>query len=161
MKDRAPSGSDWYVVHSKPFHEKRVTFHLHQRVASLEIFVPLIEVTHGRRNHNWNSLQPVFPGYLFATFPLEPSAWTVVRWTPGVTRILGYGDAPVAVPNEFIARSRPGWPKSALFDQEFRSERATRVPPARGIACWTRRNLREAAVPCRACPGPFLNCSLG
>ncbi len=123
MSERVPCGSDWYVVHSKAFHEKRVTFHLHQRMASLEVFVPLIEVTRRRRNRKWSVLQPVFPGYLFAAFPLEPSTWGVVRWTPGVKRILGCGDVPVPVPNEFIdelkARVaefgfiRPGIPFSA------------------------------------------------
>jgi len=98
----AQSGLRWYVLHAKPSAEKRVTFHLHSRLRSLEVFVPLIEVTRRRRNHKWNRLEPLFPGYLFAIIPPEPAAWTTVRWTPGVKRILGCGDVPVPVPDEFI-----------------------------------------------------------
>ncbi len=123
MNEPVPCGPEWYVVHAKPFHEKRVSFHLHRRVALLEVFVPLIQVTRRRRKHKWTLLQPLFPGYLFATMPHEPAAWTAVRWTPGVKRILAYGDVPVPVPHEFIAEIkarvaefgfiRPGMPFKA------------------------------------------------
>lgn len=93
----------WYVLQAKPRQEGRVTFHLHRRVPSLEIFVPLIEVPQRRWGRKLTLLEPLFPGYLFATIPGDPAAWTIVRWTPGVKRVLGCGDIPVPVPSGFIA----------------------------------------------------------
>ncbi len=92
----------WYVLQAKPRQESRVTFHLHKRLPSLEVFVPLMEVPQKRRGRKLNLLEPLFPGYLFATIPPDPSTWTVVRWTPGVKHILGCGEIPVPVPSGLI-----------------------------------------------------------
>ncbi len=99
-------GPQWYVVQAKPYQEGRLTFKLMQRVPSLEVFLPLIEVPRGRRHRRWNSLEPLFPGYLFARIPPEALVWNAVRWTPGAKRILGCGDVPVPVPPEFISEIR-------------------------------------------------------
>lgn len=96
----------WYVLHSKPHQESRVTFHLQRRLPSLEVFVPLIEVPQKRKGRKLTLLEPLFPGYLFATIPPEPSAWSTVRWTPGVKHILSCGEDPVRVPSGLIAEIR-------------------------------------------------------
>ncbi len=98
--------SAWYVLHAKRSQEGRVAFQLRRRVASLDVFVPLIEVSRRRRHRRWRSLEPLFPGYLFTRIPPEPLVWNAVRWTPGVKRVLGCGEVPVPVPPQFIAEIR-------------------------------------------------------
>src|SRR3989337_3180167 len=50
-------------------------------------------------------LQLLCPGYLLVRLPaveINRHRWAAVRWSPGVQRILGVGDTPVAVPDEAI-----------------------------------------------------------
>jgi transcription elongation factor/antiterminator RfaH len=98
----------WYAVQTKRCEEHRVVQHLElKRVAT---FLPLIESPprHPRarvRTH----LEPLFPGYLFVEMrPVEtdPGDWQVVRWTPGVRRIVGTADIPVPVPVEAMEAIR-------------------------------------------------------
>ena len=48
----------------------------------------------------------VFPGYLFFRIGLGFSQWDVVRWTPGVRRILQQDGGPGVVADEIIDRIR-------------------------------------------------------
>jgi transcriptional antiterminator RfaH len=63
------------------------------------------------------SLEPLFPGYLFAWLELGSDEWLSTRSAPGVAYFLGVGGVPSAVPDELIegirtkveARERVGW----------------------------------------------------
>jgi transcription antitermination factor NusG len=50
-------------------------------------------------------LEPLFPGYLFVCMEppaVNPASWDKVRWTPGVSRILGAEGIPEPVPEGVI-----------------------------------------------------------
>ncbi len=90
----------WYVIHTKPRAEERTLESLRQKV--IHTFLPhlLVHRRHGSRR--WQALEPLFPGYLFACFPLQPECLYRVRWTPGVKRLLGDEDAPIPVPDGVV-----------------------------------------------------------
>jgi transcription antitermination factor NusG len=94
----------WYVVQVKRYEEHRVIRYLATKPIST--FLPLIESS-GRRNtrRGFDRLEPLFPGYLFVQMrPLDllPEHWHILRWTPGVRRILGTDATPVPMPAEAI-----------------------------------------------------------
>lgn len=95
--------SSWYVIQVKPRQEGRVLRRL--ALAAIGTTLPFIEATRRRGAGKVRVLEPLFPGYLFIRLPPisgDPAGWNRVRWTPGVVRVLGVGETPVAVPPELI-----------------------------------------------------------
>jgi transcriptional antiterminator RfaH len=81
---------DWYVVYSKPHKEEQAQFHL--RMKGLDVFFPrldLIRVAEKRKR-----IIPLFPNYLFVRLHL-PTEFHYVIWSPGVKRIVSFGDMPI------------------------------------------------------------------
>ncbi|MDQ7844111.1 MAG: transcription termination/antitermination NusG family protein [Armatimonadota bacterium] len=96
-------GPRWFVVQVKPRREAQVLRRL--ALGAVSTFLPFIEVARRRGPARRRGLEPLFPGYLFVRmFPVgeAPAAWSRLRWTPGIVRILGIGETPVPVPEEFI-----------------------------------------------------------
>lgn len=95
--------SDWYVVQVKPRQEARAVRHL--ALSAIITFLPYVEVSRRRASGKAKYLEPLFPGYVFtrlAAFDRVPASWNVVRWAPGVLRILAVGLTPVAVPENIV-----------------------------------------------------------
>jgi len=90
----------WYVVQTKPRAEEKAVNFLGQK--SIRTFLPRLLVHRRQGPRTWQTLEPLFPGYLFARFRPEPEFIDRVRWTPGVTRLLGDEQAPIAVPEEVV-----------------------------------------------------------
>jgi transcription antitermination factor NusG len=94
-----PLAGEWYAIHTRPRHEKRVAEEL--RLRSLEEFLPV-----HRCRHKWNNgvvadLQlPLFPGYLFARF----SDYERLRLlqVPGILGFAVTTSRPTAIPEEAI-----------------------------------------------------------
>lgn len=79
----------WYVVQSKPKQEVRADANL--RRWGLDTVTPLIRES--RLSHaspQPSRISPLFPGYLFARFPL--SLLAKVRVTRGVSNVIGFGE---------------------------------------------------------------------
>ncbi len=106
----------WYALHTKVNYEKKVAYLLLQR--QIETYLP--EMTSDKEGIE--RIHPLFPGYLFMHLDLDtanPSHW---QWTPGLRRIVAYGDEPIPVPLEVIdliqhkvselasAKNRPVYP---------------------------------------------------
>ncbi len=96
----SPAATSWYVVQTKARAEQKAADFLVRKAVST--FLPLLLVRRRHGSRRWYALEPLFPGYLFARF--VPVARTVdrVRWTPGVRRLLGDGEAPVPVPDDVV-----------------------------------------------------------
>lgn len=82
----------WYVVRSKPRRERYAQSQLVRR--DVETFLP--RIVERRRRSCEPVTAPLFPGYLFARIRLEDQ-YTSVIWTPGVSSIVAFGDAPAPV----------------------------------------------------------------
>jgi transcriptional antiterminator RfaH len=92
----------WYVLQTRAREEVRVVEHLDRRRIDVETFLPTIEVRcrHARRTRT--KLEPLFPGYLFTRFRMDPSTWHAIHWTPGARQILTSGERPMPVADEII-----------------------------------------------------------
>jgi transcriptional antiterminator RfaH len=87
----------WYVVYSKPHKEEQAQFHL--RMKGLDVFFPrldLIRVAEKRKR-----IIPLFPNYLFVRLHL-PTEFHYVIWSPGVKRIVSFGDRPIPLDDDVV-----------------------------------------------------------
>jgi transcriptional antiterminator RfaH len=92
-------GLYWFVVQTKPGNEHRVETHLLNQ--KIETFLPLFE-THQYRNGKIGQItKPLFPNYLFARLDLKLHYYKV-KWTRGVSKLLGFGDGPVPISDKVI-----------------------------------------------------------
>ena len=98
------SSPAWYVVQVKRYEEQRVVRYLTMK--SIPTFLPLIESVRRRAGiHGLDRLEPLFSGYLFVrmqAIDVNSSLWNLLRWTPGVQRILGTEGMPVPMPTDVI-----------------------------------------------------------
>lgn len=124
-------GREWYVVQAKPRRESEVLTRLRLRAAGIDGFLPRIEVVRSHAGRRYHSLEPLFPSYLFFNARLTPAAWNAVRWTPGVRRILGDGERPIAVPDDFIETIRQ------------RMEPLGFIRPGSNLACGARVRVKD------------------
>ena len=93
----------WYVVKTNPRKEDGAAMLL--SIASegrVETYLPKLR---GRstRGPAAGRMQPLFPGYLFARFDGESDDSVLVKRSPGVAYVLGYGGIPVAMPEELVS----------------------------------------------------------
>jgi len=85
------------VVYSKPHKEEQAQFHL--RMKGLDVFYPrldLVRVTEKRKR-----VIPLFPNYLFVRINLQSESHYVI-WSPGVKRIISFGERPIPVDNTVV-----------------------------------------------------------
>jgi transcriptional antiterminator RfaH len=90
----------WFVAQTVAREESRACDHLAQKAIATYLPRLLARRRHGSRR--WQTLEPLFPGYIFARFSPYPDLVSTVRWTPGVRRLLGDDEMPSAVPDEVI-----------------------------------------------------------
>ncbi len=89
----------WYIVQTKP--KKELVAALNLEHESVEVFFPRMEgisIIYGKSRKVIKSL---FPNYIFAHFDLLVS-YRLVRWSSGVSRILGFESGPVPVDDQVI-----------------------------------------------------------
>ena len=87
----------WYVVYSKARKEEQAQFHL--RSKGIEAFFPRLDLS--RAVDKARRVVPLFPNYLFVRIDLETEFHRVI-WSPGVKRMISFGDHPVPVEENVI-----------------------------------------------------------
>jgi len=85
----------WYCVQTKPRKEKVVLAHLEDK--RLPHYQPLLQAPERRGSR----VVPLFPNYLFVQISNVRES-VDVRYTPGVRKLLGYGDEPFPVEEDLI-----------------------------------------------------------
>jgi transcriptional antiterminator RfaH len=88
---------DWYVVYSKPHKEQQAQFHL--RMKGLEVFFPRLDLV--RVAEKRKRIIALFPNYLFVRIHL-PTEFHYVIWSPGVKRIVSFGDRPIPLDEKVV-----------------------------------------------------------
>jgi len=92
--------AQWYAVYTKPRCEQKAVEGLARR--SVEAFLPKIEVIRKREYRSVRQAEPLFPCYIFVRIEVSSEHFYAAKWTPGVRKILGVGDALSHVPDSVI-----------------------------------------------------------
>ncbi len=87
----------WYTLHTKPKAEYQVATAMQRR--GVQTYLPELESPHGRQERK---TKPFFPCYLFARIDFEVTGLSQLQWTPGLRRIVAFGDRPVPLSDEMI-----------------------------------------------------------
>ena len=90
----------WFCIRSHLKHEHIAAAHL-LLIPEVEVFNPRLRLLRSTRRGRVWSTESLFPNYLFARFVLE-SKLEKVRYTPGVTRVLQFGDRVSTIPDAVI-----------------------------------------------------------
>src|SRR5690348_7770642 len=101
MRDLAPH---WFVAQTCAHHERRVSGQLGQR--AIENFLPLYERMSQWKDRRVRLEVPLFAGYVFVR--LRIGERMRVLEVPGVTRLVGFGGLPAALPDDEIDSIRNG-----------------------------------------------------
>ena len=107
----------WYVAKTKARKEAWALRNLEQW--GIEVFAPQILRPDGR-GRRW---EPLFPGYIFCQFDPESPLAPIVRWSPGVSYLLGTSDGPNRVPYDVIRYldDRVTWWNEGGYQTPFQS----------------------------------------
>ncbi|MGQ9645850.1 MAG: transcription termination/antitermination protein NusG [Thermodesulfobacteriota bacterium] len=89
----------WYVIQTKPGNEHRVEANLLNQ--EIETFLPLVEAYQWKYGKTIQARKPFFPNYLFSRLDLGLHYYKV-KWTRGVSKILGTGNQPVPISDRVI-----------------------------------------------------------
>lgn len=96
--------STWYAVMCKPRCEARAELNLINQ--GYQIFLPRL-ATQTRRDGKWiDTLEPLFPRYLFLAMSSERQGLSPVRSTLGVSDLVRVGGQPATIPEEVIESLR-------------------------------------------------------
>src|SRR5690606_12602820 len=88
----------WYTLYTKPNVEYQVAKSLAQR--NIHTYLPEIKLSNG--------CKPFFPCYLFARVDLNLVGISALQWTPGMRRVVSFGEQPTPLPDEVIALTQQG-----------------------------------------------------
>ena len=89
----------WYALYTKPHKEHHVSTFMESK--GFETYLPTIQV----RKNGKRKTEPLFSCYLLVR--LDPAeALPGARWTPGLRRIVSFGEKPASVPDHAISSIR-------------------------------------------------------
>jgi transcription antitermination factor NusG len=94
----------WYAAHTSANHEERVAERFVTR--GVEHFLPTYPSVRRWKDRRVTLQLPLFPGYVFVRLALRDRL-SVVQ-IPGVARLVGFGGAPTALPEQEIDALRAG-----------------------------------------------------
>ncbi|SVC86882.1 uncharacterized protein METZ01_LOCUS339736, partial [marine metagenome] len=89
-------------MHTKPHKERQVDSLLSSR--KIETFLPLLKVN--PVNPRAAREKPYFPSYLFVHVDIDVIGLSILRWTPGLLRMVEFGGELGTVPASLISQIR-------------------------------------------------------
>ena len=91
---------EWFILQFKPNSHHQATRNLNRQ--GFETFLPLSDTTSRRTSRFINTVQPLFPGYMFIAFDRAESKWHKINNTYGVLRLITFNSILKSIPNTFI-----------------------------------------------------------
>ena len=126
----------WYCLRTQPKHEHIAASHLLRRVEEMEVFNPLLRIRRQTRRGPVWFIEALFPGYLLARFE-RGNAMQVVRRTPGVSAVVGFGAIIPSIPDAVIEELRtlfdPDKPQELGDDIQVGDDITIAVGPFQGL----------------------------
>lgn len=99
MESLTTAPKSWYLLQCKPRQDSRAELNLqHQQYT---VFRPQVSRKRLFGETSSNSLEALFPGYLFIALSQEDN-WGPLRSTRGVSRIVSFDNTPLKVPDHVI-----------------------------------------------------------
>ena len=99
----ASSGAaNWYALHTRSRFEKKVAEQLCEK--QVPTFLPLRKEVHRWKDRYKPVELPLFGGYVFVKLSGQPDLRVRVLRTPGVVRIVGFGQQDAPIPTDQIER---------------------------------------------------------
>jgi len=116
----------WYVIQTRPGNEHRVEMNLLNQ--EIEVFLPLVESYQYLFNQRARRIKPLFPNYLFARLDLHLH-YCKVKYTRGVSKILGSGVEPMPISEEVIQmiKNRMGRDNLVRLEDEWKEGDLVRI----------------------------------
>jgi transcription antitermination factor NusG len=110
----------WNVAYATPHGEPQVCKYLaiHGIESYAPQFPPPPRTKPGSvrdRKHRW-----VFPGYVFFRIPTGFSEWDIIRWAPGVRRLLQEDGQPASLSDQVVGRLRQRLAERSMTPTERR-----------------------------------------
>ncbi|RMD70419.1 MAG: transcription/translation regulatory transformer protein RfaH [Gammaproteobacteria bacterium] len=99
-EQRFTAEKHWYLVFCKPRQEERAQLNLERQ--GYTTYLPKAPFKVNRRGRWIQTIQPLFPRYLFIHLDALSDNWMPIRSTYGVVSIIRFGDCPARVPHEVI-----------------------------------------------------------
>lgn len=96
--------STWFVVHTKPRQEAVAREQLERQ--GYPVYLPRLSLPRLRRGRWSDTVEPLFPRYLFAQVEVGEQALAPIRSTRGVTAVLKFGNRYAEVPAALIEALR-------------------------------------------------------
>ena len=94
----------WYLVYSKPRAEKLALENLARQ--GFETYLPLVRSRRRRLGRRAESIEPMFPRYLFIRLSNETDNWSPIRSTIGVANLVRFANRAARVPDDFISEMK-------------------------------------------------------
>jgi len=98
----APSGKQWYILHTYSGFEQKVADSLRNRAEAFgysdkigQVLIPTEEVVELRGGRKVTSKRLLYPGYVLVEIDMSDELWHAVKNTPRVTGFVGGGNSPV------------------------------------------------------------------
>lgn len=101
MNDDNAAAAAWLLAQFKPNSHRIAERNLQRQ--GFRTFLPLQQETRRERGRFTTRSRPLFPGYLFVAFDPRKGGWSAVNSTYGITRLVSFGAAPVAVPPDLVS----------------------------------------------------------
>ena len=90
----------WYAIHTKPRQEEHAAEHLRRQ--EFEIYLPKIKQARRFRQRWRDTIEPLFPRYLFIRLDLGSDNVAPIRSTRGVSKLVSFNGLPATVPEPLI-----------------------------------------------------------
>jgi transcription antitermination factor NusG len=104
LRPATDPAAPWFALYTRSRFEKRVAEQLERK--QLTVFLPMRMEVHRWQDRYQKVEVPMFRGYLFAQFSTELGERTAILRTPGVVRVVGFGQKDSELPAEQIASLR-------------------------------------------------------
>jgi transcriptional antiterminator RfaH len=91
---------NWYLVYTKPHKEQVAKENLERQ--GYETYLPMTLVRRRRMGRGMDSVEPLFPRYLFIHLDATTDNWSPIRSTLGVNSLVKFGMYPSTVPDSLI-----------------------------------------------------------
>jgi transcriptional antiterminator RfaH len=91
---------EWFILQFKANSHHKAAKNLNQQ--GFETFLPLNNTTSRKATRFINTLQPLFPGYMFIKFDKTEDKWHKIKNTYGVSRLITVNSSLKSIPTTFI-----------------------------------------------------------